>query len=89
MLDKLIADLQSASQGVIDDAMINRGAGWIDELKNEFPWVYEMLMGMLYKSPEYVLSGLILLNKDLAPYRDNKHALAYIAALQGKLRGAK
>lgn len=87
MLEELTTLIKAVAQGAADDAMVTRGSAWITQLKKEFPGVHMIIMAMLYKSPEAVLDALGKLNAEIAPYTRNPHAIAYIRALQVKLRG--
>jgi hypothetical protein len=87
MLEDLIKLLHEASTNAVNEAMITRGSAWIDALKREYPAAHFIILALLYKTPSEVLNGLANFNKELRPYATNEHALAYIAALQVKLRG--
>jgi hypothetical protein len=81
----LTADLNQAAQGLIDEAMINRGAGWIEAMAEEFPIAHKILMELLYGTPEEILDGLAMMSPDLAPLKRNPHVLEYVGQLQEKL----
>lgn len=85
----IVSDLQEAARGVVTDAMINRGARWIDALEVEFPTFHKMLLSVLYDTPEGVLDKLAVINRDFEPLRRNPFALEYVRQLQLKLRGNK
>lgn len=85
-LNKLLADLQSVSREIASVALIERGAGWIEQLRIEFPVAHELLMSALHKEPRDVLEALIQMNSDLAQLRGNARVLDYIAQLQARLR---
>ncbi len=89
MLEDLIKLLHEASDSAINDAMVTRGSKWIEALKREFPGAHAVIMALLYQEPRSVLNVLAGLNKEIAPYTSNKHALAYISALQDRLKGKK
>lgn len=88
-MEDLVKLLQSAAQGMIDDAAIARGTQWIELMKKQTPFAHAILMGLLYQTPEAVLDAAAGFNSALVPYRRNEYALTYIRELQKKLRGGK
>ncbi len=88
-LEQLKADLSSVSQGLINQAMIERGAGWIEALANEFPVAHGLLMASLYGEPSTVMNLLCIAMPELRPYRRNGKVLEYVGKLQGELRGKR
>lgn len=88
-LNNLLNDLRSTATGIIDMAMVERGAGWIRQLEVEFPLAYRLLIDALYKEPGDVLEALIRLQPGLVSLRGNGNMLAYIGQLQSKLRRPK
>ncbi len=88
-LEQLKADLSSVSQGMINQAMIERGAGWIKALANEFPIAHGLLMASLYGKPTTVMNLLCIVVPDLKPYRKNGKVLEYVGKLQDELRGKR
>ena len=86
-LNKLIEDLRATANGILDYAIVERGAGWIRQLQVEFPQAHDLLMSVLYNPPEDVLRVLGKMRYELRELEGNEHVLAYIAALQSRLRG--
>jgi predicted nucleic acid-binding protein len=86
MLDEIVKDLQTAAKGVITDAALERGSRWFLECKTQFPIVYELITGLLYKPPGEVLKTLAVFNSDLRGLENNPHVLFFIAQLQQRLR---
>lgn len=82
---KLLSD--ATSKDTIDTAMLARGSAWIEALQQEFPLAHALITGLVYKTPREVLTSLAVFQPDIKPYVGNEHALAYVAALQTKLRG--
>ena len=92
MMDQLIADLKLASSGLLNQAMIDRGSGWIESLKADYPLAHRLLIGVLYKEPSEVLDALCKMQPHLREHLSNGRgwndsALAYVTALQKRLRG--
>jgi hypothetical protein len=83
----LLNDLQASSQQVLDDAVVERGAGWIRQLEFEFPLAHQVLMSALYKEPGDVLNALAAMNPDLHSLKGNELVLNYVGRLQLVLRG--
>jgi hypothetical protein len=82
----LVNDLQSTAHEVASTALVERGAGWIRELKKDFPYAYNLLMAGLYERPEVVLEQLILMNVELRELRGNRFVLDYISRIQAYMR---
>lgn len=87
-MDSFTSDLKAVAQGAVSDAMIDRGSGWIESLRHDSPIMHTLIMSLLYKSPEKVVAALALWNAEIKPLVHNEHVLAYIAAVQCKLRGS-
>lgn len=89
-LDRLVRDLQSVAQEIASEALVSRGAGWIDQLKEEFPLAYNLLMKGLYDEPEAVLKALVAFNPlELRGLEKSPTAIDYVRRIQLKLRGGK
>lgn len=82
---KLLSDV--TSQRTLDDAALDRGSAWIEALGREFPMAHALITGLVHKTPQQVLDSLAVFNAALKPYARDERALAYIAALQTRLRG--
>lgn len=91
ILSELTSDFQKASKGMLDDALVNRGAKWIEALRKESPYVYGLITAFLRESPEKVLHALIPLLPELSTLRGEQRqfALKYIGLLQEKLLNDK
>jgi hypothetical protein len=89
VLEDFLKLLRQVAAGMVDDAMITRGSQWIEHLKKEFPAAHLIIMSLLYRSPEHVLDALANMNSEIKPFRRNPNAIAYIAALQKRLKGKK
>lgn len=84
-LTELSRIIQQATTGLANDALVTRGAGWLQQFKREFPIAHAIIIGMLYKKPEDVMDSLLLWVPDLQPYRRHPQALEYIKRLQVRL----
>ena len=86
-LNQLVDDLQAASKQLVNDAVVQRGAGWILELEREFPYAYGLLMSALYKEPVDVLRALAQIDPELRQLVNNQFALDYVRRIQLRIRG--
>jgi hypothetical protein len=88
-LAALSADLQSTAQGLLDDARVERGAGWICELEVEYPYAYNLLMAGLYQEPADVLEALAAFDADIRKLKKSPQALEYVRRIQERIRGSR
>lgn len=84
-LNSLLQDLRAAASGVASAALVERGAGWIRELKDESPRIHELLMSVLYKDPVDVIDALAEFSPGLTSLRENENVVDYIARLQASI----
>lgn len=89
MLEELSKDIRLAAEGIIEQAQVDRGSQWIEAFANEYPVAHGILISAIYKEPKDVMKFLCVLVPELRQYRNNPHALKYIALLQEKLRGKR
>lgn len=89
VLEQLKTDLSSVAQGMVNQAMIERGAGWIEALAAEYPVAHGLMIASLYGEPTTVMNLLCIVVPELKPYRKNDKVLAYVGKLQNELRGKK
>jgi len=91
ILSELTLDFQEAARGMLDTARVERGAMWIQALKKESPYVYNLIAAFLHEPAEKVLHALVPLLPELATLRGEQraYALKYIGLLQEKLNDGK
>lgn len=86
ILSELTKDLNDAAKGIADNAMIERGAKWIQALRRENPVFYNFIESVLYKEPRQVLIALAVLDYRLAGLKDNEYAQKYVRMIQKALK---
>jgi hypothetical protein len=89
LLGELLRDLESAGQGIIDEAMIDRGAAWIEQMRQEFPLVYNFIQSALHKGPQDILIALALRWGPLKVFTGNQAAIKYVGMIQQRLLRAE
>ena len=89
MLEELTDDIRQMAQGIVDRAQVERGAKWIEAFAREYPMAHGLLISALYKTPRDVMKFLCMIVPELRQFKNNEHALRYIAALQEELRGKR
>lgn len=87
MLEEFTALLRQVAEGMIEQAQVERGARWLDNLAQEYPVAYGLLNSALYKTPKDVMKFLCMIVPELRQFKNNAHVLDYISKLQKELRG--
>lgn len=85
ILDTLLNELKHAARGIVDQAAIERGSRWIEQLEVESPFWHAILMSFLYKSPDEVFDALGAFYPDVLEFKKSQAAKDYINGLQKRL----
>ena len=81
--------LKNVSTGMVEQAQVEKGSRWIEQLAVEYPLAHRLLMMTLYGEPRDVMKTLGMIIPGLREYRKNPHVLLYIEKLQAELRGKR
>ena len=74
---------------IVDQAMVERGARWLEDFAAQYPRVHELIMSLLDNQPETVIDALAAINPNLRHLRESQDALNYVGLLQERLRNRK
>ena len=84
---EISTDINTAiHDNLITPALVERGYGWISQLRTEYPLVYKITMAIVYGDPVNVLAALSLWNPEFRDLRKNPMAIKYVKLLQERLR---
>jgi len=87
IFDQIKADIDSAiKEELITPALVDRGYGWIEQMRVEFPIAHRILMAVIYGKPEAVLKALAVWEPSFKGLDKKPVAVRYVKLLQERLR---
>lgn len=88
IFDSIKADIDNAiRENLVTPALVDRGKGWMDQLKREYPILHKILMSVVFGEPEQVLKALAMWDIRFKGLHKNPVALKYVRQLQATLNG--
>jgi hypothetical protein len=82
----LIGEIEKATQEGINQAAIDRGIGFLEAARAEYPQATEFLLALLYQKPKTVLKRLGELCPAAKGLQHDAHAVAYVEQVQTGLK---
>ena len=87
IFDEIKSDIDRAiREELITPALVDRGYGWIEQLRVEYPIAHKLLMAVIYGKPEQVLKALGYWEPSFKDLSKNPMAIKYVRLLQERLR---
>lgn len=86
LLENFAALIQEAvRREIVEPAMVERGAGWLEEFRREQPALYALIKGFFTAPPAAVLERLAALCPALDAYRQHPIAQQLVGRLQARI----